>query len=364
MRRFILFICELSVLVLIFFIIIIKSGKFDEEWEAYLHPNPPYRKLPSPSAHPEVIDVLSFASALFFPGFQEGVPWDSSEDLLLGSSRSTSFSKRDSPNRFPVPMLISLRRTQGSGEGIGLGTDYSTIAVLFASDYQLGHMFPLIDMRVHRFDNSNYAANFGVGGRYVPEDSSSCSILGFNAYYDYCRGRLGNFNQVGLGVEVLGRRWDFRANGYIPIGLKKHKLTCVFDDYIGPYRATKRKREFASYGCNAEVGYLLTSPTKAFLFYAAAGPYYLTGHRQAVGGEARIRPQYKDYLAIDLRVSHDSVFKTLYQAEFIVYLPLYRLFCSKGKKGPCGITNRQIYQPIERFEIMPLQRKTCWTSNF
>jgi len=33
-----------------------------------------------------------------------------------------------------------------------------------------------------------------------------------------------HYNQVSLGLESLGERWDFRANGYLPVGDKKSRL--------------------------------------------------------------------------------------------------------------------------------------------
>jgi hypothetical protein len=77
----------------------------------------------------------------------------------------------------------------------------------------------------------------------------------------------------------------------------------------------------------------------------------------------RVRPQYKDYLAFDFSVSHDSVFQTVYQAQIILYLPLYQL-SKKGNQRPCNLTDYQIYQPIERYEVMPIGRRSCWQTNF
>ena len=51
---------------------------------------------------------------------------------------------------------------------------------------------------------------------------------------------------------------------------------------------------------------------------------------------------------------------SVYQAEIVLYAPLYQL--SKRKAiGNCarGLTLRQIDQNVERFEVMPLGRRTC-----
>lgn len=265
---------------------------------------------------------------------------------------------------FLIPKRITLRHVEGSGDGIGFNTDYSTLALLFASEYKVGHFMPMIDLRGHRFDNGHFAANIGVATRYIPQPNAFCELLGFNLFYDWREGLHQSFNQVGVGIEILGKRWDFRANGYIPIGDVVFEKKCVFDDYVGHYRATRHVCEFTNYGYNLEVGYLIVN-SKNFLLYAAAGPYYLarkSHHHHTRGWEARIRPQFRDYLAVDLSISHDPVFETVYQAAVILYLPLYQI-CRKNK-GPCGITDRQIYQPIERFELMPLGRRDCWKYNW
>ena len=78
-----------------------------------------------------------------------------------------------------------------------------------------------------------------------------------------------------------------------------------------------------------------------------------------MGGKVRLRPQYKDYIALDLSFIHDNVFGSIFQVEVIFSLPLYQLNYIKDKKGPCGISNRKVYQPIQRFWVMPLSERCC-----
>lgn len=62
----------------------------------------------------------------------------------------------------------------------------------------------------HRFSASNDA----VWGGYVAYDVRD----------------TGNkvFNQIGLGIERLGKNWDIRANGYIPVGESKQVISESF----------------------------------------------------------------------------------------------------------------------------------------
>ncbi len=276
----------------------------------------------------------------------------------------------DDCKKFPWPKFLSIRHTWGEQEKdcIPFATNYTTAEVVFAPDYKLGKVMPFLDLRGHRFDNNTYAANGGIGGRYIPDPCCDCfcEILGFNAYYDFRQGCIGYYQQVGLGLEILGRRWDLRANAYAPFGRKRHMSRCVFDDYDGDYYAIRDSIESISYSFNAELGFLLfESPCYDFSLYAAAGPYFLARalcNDGVVGGEARIRPQYKDYLALDVSWRYDRLFETIWQVQIIINLPLYQISCSN--KYPCGLSDRQIYQPIERFEVMPLSKRTCWFTNW
>lgn len=289
--------------------------------------------------------------------------------LIASDPTQPSFSIPEIKERrdyFPWAKRLALRHIQGTHQGIGYGTDYTTAAALFAPKYHLGHTLPMVDARVRRFDNNTYAANLGLGGRYLPEPGSFCNMLGFNLFADWRQGLNvhHNYYQIGLGIEVLGKRWDFRANSYYPFGMTKHHSKCVFD-YDGGFFIKERKCEAVSFGYNAEVGYLITGE-KPFLLYAAAGPYYLARkcHDETLGGKVRIRPQYKDYLALDLSYSYDPVFRSVFQAEVIVSLPFYQIFSGDGREAPCGMSDRQVCQPIERFEIMPLGKRTCFHTNF
>ena len=270
----------------------------------------------------------------------------------------------DHPTYNLLPKRVTISHVQGNEHEIAYGTNFTTLGLLFAPPYHSRRFMPMLDLRGHRFDDNTYAANVGVIGRYIPSPELFCYILGLNAYYDYRQGGLGYFQQVGAGAEILGKRWDFRANAYVPFGGKKNTKNCVFDDFEGGFVITNSFLEEVSYSFNAEVGYLAVN-SKNFLFYTAIGPYYIAGRKcdwTTAGVKARIRPQYKDYFAIDFSVSYDSLFKTIYQGAFIVYVPLYQIV--NQNKRPCGITDRQIYQPVERFEVMPLMRQSCWHSNF
>ncbi len=187
--------------------------------------------------------------------------------------------------------------------------------------------------------------------------------LGANLYYDFRQGKKGNYNQIGLGLEALGNRWEMRGNGYIPISVNQHIDKCVFNKYIGNFFAVNEQFESSSYGFNAEVGYYIVQ-SENFSLFAAAGPYYFAGKKFSgrTGGEFRIRPQYRDYLAVEASVSHDNFFGTVYQARVTLILPLYQMSTYLKTKSP--ISNRIIYQTVDRNQVIPLENRCCWKRNF
>ncbi len=291
------------------------------------------------------------------------------QDLTSSTLQPTSFQKNlpEDPEikecDWPLPKRISISHSEGQGQGFAYTTNYTTLMALFGPDYKVGHMLPLVDVRAHRFNDNSYAANVGMVLRYIPKNF--CQVLGLNAYYDYRQGFKRPHSQIGLGVEVLSKRWDFRANAYAPVGSLKQTKSCLFDQYEGGYYIFNRRTESSFYSFNAEFGWLMIN-SDPFLLYWATGPYYLSGkfNDRAAGWEMRMRPQIRDYFAIDFKVSYDPLFKTVFQAQIFVTIPLYQLSSSKRKSGPCGMTDRQIYQPVERFEVPPIKRRSCWKTNY
>lgn len=237
-----------------------------------------------------------------------------------------------------LPKRIALSHAEGYGHHIKLyRSNYSSAEVLFAPEAQGGAFLPMLDLRGYRFDNTKYALAFGFVGRYIPDCKDYfCQMLGFNIYYDYSPKTQGYHNQLGGGIEILGTRWDIRGNFYVPFGEKQR---CCDRKCVNGWLA-------CSY--NAEFGYLIAD-CGPFYLYSAIGPYYIISceckERQR-GGMLRIVPQYKDYVALNLKFSYDSLFRAIFQAELIISLPLYQMHVPE--RYPCNLSNRQIYQRVER----------------
>ena len=219
-------------------------------------------RLAPPSAAGEVVDAAAIEEKV--------------ETFFTGKKKK---EEPDHWDPYPWPKRITARHVWGYQEKtcIPFATNFTTLDLFIAPDYRPGHLLPFLDLQGHRFDNNTYAANGGVGARFIPSGHSGlCEMLGFNAYYDYRQGNIGYYQQIGAGVEVLGRRWDFRGNVYVPFGNKRHMHACVFNNYVGNYYAIRRDIESVSYSFNGEIGYLAVNG-KNFSFYLAVGPYFLVG---------------------------------------------------------------------------------------
>ena len=85
------------------------------------------------------------------------------------------------------------------------------------------------DIRAWRLNNDGLGGNFGLGvRRFLPEWNK---VLGANVFYDLDHARDDiEFEQLGLGLELLGENWDVRSNWYRPIG----ELTQMGDPRIVP----------------------------------------------------------------------------------------------------------------------------------
>lgn len=266
--------------------------------------------------------------------------------------------KEEDCGRGPQHMRVSARYT--TPQGIGYNTGYTTIEGFFAPrTFLKGVWLPFLDVRGHAFDNGTFAANAGLGLRYL----APSRVWGVNAYYDYRNTSRQDYNQISAGLESLGRVWDFRINGYLPVGEKQsHFFHTHFAGFKGHNMLIRRARDFAMKGANAEAGIHVDHFKKAPLYFAG-GPYYLTGIGETTwGGELRGTVDlFHRYLRLEGNVAYDHFFKWTGQARISVNIPFGGR--SKVAKRNCGSCSKAMalqtraVQRIDRFEIIPVGRE-------
>ena len=245
------------------------------------------------------------------------------------------------------------------GGGIGYNQGYTTIEGFFAQEPDEIRFMPFLDFRAHLFNNAKVATNVGGGFRKIARNR----IYGANIYYDYRRFHALDFNQLGLGFETLGTRWDLRLNGYIPVGEKINTpYESDFAKFCGNNMLLLEKYRLVMTGANAEVG-VHFGKSRLFDFYAAAGPYYF--HEKVdckpnlYGGKVRLSAKFKQYWILEISDSYDRIFKNRFQAQLTLNIP----FGSGAKDASyasddiCDALFSRMVQPIDRQEIIVIDQK-------
>ncbi len=259
-----------------------------------------------------------------------------------------------------TPMRLTIRHIEPKGVGYSHG--YTTIDG-FLSPYEPlnGKWIPFTDLRGHILNDGRFAANAGIGLRYIDSSLWKNRIWGANTFYDYRKTSHRAYSQVGLGLESLGEVWDFRLNGYLPVGAKKSVYYDVgFDHFVDNFMLLKRKREFVMKGADAEVG-MHVKIGRRFndLLYFAAGPYYLTGGKTAWGGKVRGAIDPCDYFRLEASASYDNVFKWIGQVQLSLSIPIGPK-CRSGCLNHCSSSAficKRAYQRVDRSEIIPVNHK-------
>jgi hypothetical protein len=237
--------------------------------------------------------------------------------------------------------------------GIGYKDGYTTFEAFLASDPSQWRVTPFLDARGHIFNNGKWAANVGAGLRTLWKNRA----YGINTYYDYRNTGRFHSNQVGVGLETLGELFDFRINGYLPVGAKiSDPYDTDFRTFSGNCMLLSQKYQSAMKGSDAEFGFHF-GKSKSFDFYAAAGPYYFIGKKAPTtwGGKARIAGIFKDILTLEISDSYDRTFHNKFQGQISLSFSFGPQSKVKERRRTCKVANtlnERMLQPVGRQEII------------
>jgi hypothetical protein len=249
-----------------------------------------------------------------------------------------------------------------AGRGIGFDRGYTTAGLFILLDNcnKYSSLFPYVDAKGHILNSGQKGCSVGIGARY--QAPSIDKILGLNVYYDWLHQRQHNFHQVGLGVEFLGQCWDFRANGYFPVG-KDKKTHFEADDYTEGYFLRYIRYRKALTGGDMELGWTIKefNSFSPWGLYLAGGPYYYSSSvgkkSKAFGGQCRLNLQIFACLAIEAGFSSDSLFHNRYYGRVLFSIPLQCL-C------PCEESWRKITEIPHRNDLIVTKKHTHCEKNF
>jgi hypothetical protein len=252
-------------------------------------------------------------------------------------------------------------------KGIGYKKGYSTVGAFLTPYTMFSDFLPFADLRGHVFNDGKFAANAGLGVKYL---SNHPFVFGAGVYYDFRQVRKTHFNQVSLSLETLSRRWEARLNGYLPVGHKKDTRTKSqsvgfnFDHFAGHnlfYNETffvKKRTEFAMKGADGEFGWHLLKPQENYTLYAAAGPYYYNGEeRHAWGGKVRVEGRITPYVTLEVSDSFDNIFHNIVQGQVSINIPFGGKIQKKNGrfKTSCSTAlsmEARMMRPMNRQEII------------
>lgn len=233
--------------------------------------------------------------------------------------------------------------------GLGFKDGYSSVDFLLTVPNMQSHLMPFLDLRGHVFNNGDFAANAGLGLRYLSE--GLLEVFGVNAFYDYRSTSRNHYNQVSMGLEAIGRKWDFRANGYLLFG-EKRSSPFDFDFNLNTFLLTA-KREYAMSGVEGEIGYHFPK-VKRVDFYGATGSYFYASQKMGentTGGRFRVVATVLKYLSLEGLVSYDHLFKWIGQGA----VSLNFAFGPKARMSSSVVLKERMFQPIEHNEIIVLK---------
>lgn len=320
-------------------------------------------ELSSPAAHTEAtVAVQNPPLNLSLDNACQETQWDAS---LTEVQNEQDVSVPVFQQRKPYSSYIDLSLGYNTGRTVECHQGYAT-AAFFCTPYRIARSVqPFLDARFHILNNGDKAFNVGVGGRC----RSLGQIFGLNVFYDYLRMHK-EFQQVGVGAEMLGPEFDFRINGYIPVG--KNSKTQFKGTTFYPFGlwANHFHKEKQMGGVDGEV---FTSYNKWAACpidwdpYFAAGGYYFRGirNRNYRGGKIRAGINCLDLFSLEVRASFDNINHTLVAGVFTISLP----FTIGNSCGSCcdscdACCWPLLCQPVMRNEIIATDKNCTWCTNF
>ena len=280
----------------------------------------------------------------------------SSEPNISSSQKSCKLANN--------PYRIDIKHVEGKGVGYNQG--YTSLDAFFTSLFWERYI-PFFDVRAHVFNNGKWAANAGLGARYIFDPCHW--MVGGNVYYDYRATKHGHYNQISVGLEAFYDRYEAHLNGYLPVGQKRHLTkqqieSVTFKGFSGNYilqnENYKNSNEGAMKGFNTELGMHLAGNRIQYDLYFGVGPYYydVSSGKHAWGGKARLKAELAKYLFLELSNSYDRIFHNRVQGTVNLNFPFGSKICyeQKSERSCPNVMDWQAVLPVERQEIIVVSK--------
>jgi len=227
-------------------------------------------------------------------------------------------------------------------QGVGYETGYTSVDVM-ANPIDFSHFYPFLNVRGHVFNDSRFASNLGLIGRYLSNHKNW--VFGVNIFYDYRSAKIFSGQQLGGGAELFFSDLAFRFNGYLPVGVVKKK--------------DETHLQVALANLKGEVEKTLIE-LKPFILKGAVGVYYLTGRSfnnktfgKAWGSQLRLTALIYEWIEAGIETTYDHIFNFTFQGYLALKIPIG----STRLRLPEKSFLLNLFQPIRRNEIIPMQKE-------
>jgi hypothetical protein len=194
--------------------------------------------------------------------------------------------------------------------------------------------------------NNSWSGDFGIGYRQILNLANKERLYGAYLLGSYNYSSYGNnFWVINPGIETLGERWDFRANGYLPVGdhsFTSKDLASNRGDYSHVHShgneiddMTVNYYENIGYGADTEFGGRLFSinhmPIKGYIsgYYFNVDNSDISNSKESdssniFGVGARVTFQPTRYLSLEVKDTYDNEQNNVIEAGIKVYLNGFR----------------------------------------
>ncbi|MBT9312859.1 right-handed parallel beta-helix repeat-containing protein [Leptothoe kymatousa] len=252
------------------------------------------------------------------------------ENNTTTTEDATSEAQTDSSELSVSPRFYINHSSSGGGfDG------FTGVEGFIPLDQTPGRNVTYFNGRVNLDNDANFGSNVIFGHRsYSPEDRT---IYGGYAAWDVRNTGSETFHQLGVGVEGLGETWDWRINGYLPIGETRQGEGSNGSQITGVNFQNNTLLldvvDFSNFqsalgGLEAEVGAKIAEFDNGGDLRAFGGVYFLDGEGTdgTIGGRFRAEVRPLESLSLGAGVQFDDIFGTnlLFQVRFGLPLQVAR----------------------------------------
>ncbi len=223
-------------------------------------------------------------------------------------------------------------------------------------------------------NGGHFGWNLSLGYRGINQEGETDRLRGGFIGLDSHFTDESNFYQLAAGYESLGKDWDFRMNGYLPLGKRKNTIQDIDIDtglqtatafqgnqlVLSAVRDRQRilQEEEALGGFDAEVATQLSEWDGGELV-GAVGGYLLTGEETSLGGQLRLSTTFASNFNAGIALQHDGIFGTNLAFSIGATFPQVRFQKKKDREfQDANEVPIRLRDPLQRRQMVAVQERT------